>query len=352
VKIDMKILNEYVEAGKVNKQTHPSLPLSIYKYSRETVYTHAWDEITLRCRGVVLDEVGNVVINGFPKFFNHDESDGKVAYGMHKDMPYTITEKLDGSLIQVARWNGHLVITSSGSFTSPQAQKAKLFLEKYEHLIGEYNTYIFEIIYPENRIVLDYKDKQALTLLAVRNTETGLEFPLGHYEAQGFDVVKTVDMTLEHIEAELPRAEYINAEGYIAKFADGYRVKFKYSEYMRLHKIVSGVNEKFIWEALRDKVSFDDILSNIPDELYNFISNTRDGLLADYAVMEFEAKEKYELAIKLPTRKEQAQWVMSNEKKLSALIFSMLDSRDYSDKIWKMLEPKNITRTGMGETND
>jgi len=349
MKVDLVRLHEEVEAGNVNVQRHSSLPLSIYKYSKQAVYTRHWNEITLRCRGVVLDEESNVVVNGFLKFFNHDEQDGRSGYEMHKDFPYVVTEKLDGSLIQAAKYRGELVVTSSGSFESPQALRAKEMINP--SLIEEGKTYVFEIIYPENRIVLDYGDKVSLTLLAVRDTDTGHEFLLDEYEQ--FDRVKSVNMTLEEVESDLVRADYINKEGYVVRFADGFRVKCKYHEYMRLHKIVSGVNEKYVWECLRDKVDFETNLGNIPDELYDFIKKTKADLLAKYADIESQARNVYEYVNRsFPTRKDQAKEIMTNFKSVSSIVFAMLDKKDYSLTIWKMVEPEVSFRRGMGESNE
>ncbi len=36
-------------------------------------------------------------------------------------------------------------------------------------------TYLFEIIYPENRIVIDYGDSDDLILLSIINNETGFD---------------------------------------------------------------------------------------------------------------------------------------------------------------------------------
>jgi RNA ligase len=61
VVFDIDILNDYIEKGLVVKNDHPTLPLSIYNYSRTTQYEGKWDNITKSCRGLILDREGNVV---------------------------------------------------------------------------------------------------------------------------------------------------------------------------------------------------------------------------------------------------------------------------------------------------
>ena len=73
MKYNLKVLEEYIDKGLVVKQNHPTLPLSIYNYSRTTQYDGMWDDITLNCRGLVLDNEGNVIAKPFPKFFNYEE---------------------------------------------------------------------------------------------------------------------------------------------------------------------------------------------------------------------------------------------------------------------------------------
>src|SRR5690606_13701381 len=73
MKYDLKLLHSYIDKKLINVQLHPTLPLRIYKYSQECVFSRAWDEITLNMRGTVLDEKGNLISNPFPKFFNLEE---------------------------------------------------------------------------------------------------------------------------------------------------------------------------------------------------------------------------------------------------------------------------------------
>ncbi len=335
--VDLTKLQEMVDAGMVRGQRHETLPLTIYKYTQQAVYSGTWNEITLRCRGVVLDDEGNIVVNGFTKFFNHSEPMGSAVYAARKGMPYEVTEKLDGSLIQAALWNGNPIVTSSGSFTSPQAAEGRKWISPA--LLKEGLTYLFEIIYPGNRIVLDYGQRDTLVLLALRDTATGEEVDLEL--DSNFEHVKAVRLTLEEIEQDLARADFIDKEGYVVRYADGARVKMKYAEYMRLHKIVAGVNEKFVWEALRDGVDLEASLKGVPDELFNFVQTTAFDLRKQYRELEARADDAHFEAKHFQTRKEQAAHLMAKHKEISVLVFCLLDGKPVAPKIWKLLEPEN-----------
>jgi len=364
MKIDLIKLNEEIALGNVNKQVHPSLPIFIYKYSQQCVFSRTWNETTLLCRGLVLDEQGNIVINCMPKFFNHSESDGIQGYENRKnsDMSYVITDKMDGSLIQATKRNDKLIVTSSGSFTSPQAMKAYDWLTmdgtEIFPFIKEGFTYIFEIIYPQNRIVLNYGDKESLTLLAIRDTDTGhessvagAEFTKEVMEKWKIETLKPVDKTLEEIELEAKQDTFINKEGYVVHFADGYRVKVKFDEYMRLHKIVSGINEKYIWECLRDGVDIETQLVNVPDELFEFVKKAKAKFQSEFKKIEYMAVSLNQSVSVFNSRKEQAAWLLKHYKTEAPIVFCMLDGKNYSSKIWNMIEPEfKPGLMGMGES--
>ena len=71
---------------------------------------------------------------------------------------------------------GNLVVATPGSLNSSQALWAKI---SYGNIIlhwlifPEHLTFIFEAIYPENRIVVDYGEREDLILTNIRNKQTG-----------------------------------------------------------------------------------------------------------------------------------------------------------------------------------
>ena len=54
-------LNTYYDNGLLYKQTHPTLPLTIWNYTEKVQFEDLWDEVTLMCRGLVTDNDGNFV---------------------------------------------------------------------------------------------------------------------------------------------------------------------------------------------------------------------------------------------------------------------------------------------------
>lgn len=349
MKINLEELNKDIEEGWINFQTHPTLSLKILKYSPKTAYSGEWTDLRKKARGLVIDSEGNIVANSIPKFHNHSEIQGLEILEKNKNLKYEITDKLDGSLIQVALWNDNLIITSSGSFTSPQALKAKSYLEYWKagYTFQKGNTYILEIIYPENRIVLNYGEKESLNLLAIRNTETGEELEFGECYFQ--EVVEKVDKKIEDILLELGREDYINKEGYVVRFENGDRVKFKYKKYVELHKIVSNLSEKSIWESLSSDGNPELSLEGIPDEIFDWVKKTCMGFRNEFKEIEALILNAKNYVDKIETRKEKAVLILESYRYIRGPLFMAIDGKDYSKAIWKMMKPSSSVKFGRGE---
>jgi RNA ligase len=165
-----KIL-QLVQEGWISAQEHPDGSLFLFNYTQKTQYANFWNSDTLNCRGLILAADGTVIARSMRKFFN---------YGQWLPMPGThivsVAEKLDGSLGVGFRHRGEYHIATRGSFVSDQAQWATEWFRKNAinpEGLDDSLTYMFEIIYPENRVVIDYKGQSGLWLIGARSKEFG-----------------------------------------------------------------------------------------------------------------------------------------------------------------------------------
>ena len=319
------ILQDYV---KVNK--HPEHDLYIYNYTQNAQFERVWNEITINCRGIILDANNNIIARPFPKFFNLGEMENQIL----PDTTFEVFDKMDGSLGILYWMNDAPFIASRGSFSSDQSDKGNEMLHgKYKDswpLLDKSKTYLFEIIYPENRIVLDYGKSEELVLLAIIDTQSGEEFPLediGFPTVQKFDGVKDIK-TLSALNQN-------NKEGFVIKYANNFRVKIKFEEYIRLHRIITQISNLNIWEFLKDNKPFDEILEQVPDEFFNWVKQTKADLERDYKIIEDKCRTDFKI---LETRKETAFYFQTCP--YPKVLFSMLDEREYSEIIWKLIRPK------------
>jgi RNA ligase len=335
-------LNKYHNDGLLYKQTHPTLPLTIWNYTPAVQYGEKWDDVTLQCRGLVTGTEGNVVARPFKKFFNLEEN---------KHTPtseFEVFDKMDGSLGIMFKYNGEMVCATRGSFTSDQSKWMTEFAQKYNYqdIIVEGFTYLFEIIYPENRIVVNYDGQERLVLLGIINTETGEELP--HNELfEGFDVVKKYDGVRDY--SELKGKVEQNSEGFVVRFSNGDRMKIKGDEYLRLHKIMTNVSTTGVWELLSNGGDINEFLKDVPDEFYKKVKDYADLLkYGFYRVSEDCGKShhyfrygKYSDREIEPTKKQFAEHVMNHgHPPYRAVMFAMWDGKPYDKLIWNVLKPE------------
>ena len=343
---DLNILNEYIEKGLIIKQVHPTLPLSIWNYSRTCQYDRLWDEVTLNCRGLVLDNEGNVIAKPFPKFFNYEEHTSE-------EIPnelFEVYEKMDGSLGICFYYNGEWHMTTRGSFTSEQAIKGRDLLNKYKYkYLPTDCTYLFEIIYPENRVVVDYGTDEKLVMLASIQTNTGKEYDIYNegYDELGFELVMKYNTFGEGFD-ELKKEISNSKEGYVICFKNGMRMKIKGDEYVRLHKILTNFSTTDIWELLRTGGNMNEFLERVPDEFDKWVKMTISDLKYAYFQVSERAGKlhdgfrygKFGDVDPEPTKKQFAEFVMKQAEVLRPVMFAMWDKKPYDDIIWKLIKPK------------
>lgn len=330
------LIHDQIVQGYIRAQTHPYLPLEILNYTPKAAYTRNWNEATLMCRGLIIDSDRNIVARPFPKFFNWGEwsADKQTEYLNHSA---TIQEKLDGSLGILYYWDGDWAVATRGSFSSDQAQKATKLLMEMDtaDIPTEGVTPLVEIIYPANRIVVDYGDREELILLGALSIPTGQRLVTPWWHGPKVDQLSgpTIDdfTQLEHRP---------NAEGFVVIFDDGEMVKLKHEEYVRLHRILTGTNSVRIWEALQDPATMGLLMERVPDEFYEWVETTARLLRAEYDRIESDAKLLYDATKYLLdiSRKDFAMTVKDFDE--SDIVFKMADGKDYAPNIWKRIKPE------------
>ena len=331
----LDILEKYYNDGLLHKQIHPIKDLTIWNYSPKVQYERLWDEITIQCRGLVTNSKGEIVARPFKKFFNYEE---------HKpeDIPnedYVVYEKMDGSLGILFNYENEWIMATRGSFTSPQAIKGKEILSRHDiSAWRKDNTYLFEIIYPENRIVVDYKGEEKLVVLGAIHTETGEEIPdssLFWTQDSGFEVVmtyKTWGESYDLLKEEISK----DREGYVIKFKNGFRMKIKGEEYKRLHKILTNISNRDIWEYLKDNKPFDELLDRVPDEFNDWVKETVKDLTVRFENIDNDYNDVFN-SINTINRKDFAESAKCYPH--SSILFAMYDGRPTHKIIWKILYP-------------
>lgn len=337
----LNILEKYYEEGLLIKQTHPVKDLTIWNYTQKVQYEKLWDNITIQCRGLVTNSKGIIIAKPFTKFFNFEEH-------TVDDIPsesFEVFEKMDGSLGIVFYYQGEWIVASRGSFTSNQSLvgtdmfKTLSIVRNYPTTGLNHNwTYLFEIIYKENRIVCDY-DFEGLILLGAYDTNTNTEINYNELKKHVslFDDVKLV-RKYDGITDYNTLKDKIGGdrEGYVVRFQNGFRMKIKGDEYIRLHRIITNISNRDIWEYLKEGKPLDELIEKVPDEFYNWVKNTVKDLQYKFDTI----KESVEIEFKeLINKKEFAEKIIDNPNK--SFLFKRLDSysNQLNEMIWDSIYP-------------
>lgn len=352
--LDENKLCDHINNRVINTQHHHYAPLTIYNYGQKAQFDGIWDDVTMKCRGLIVNEsTGDVVARPFRKFFNlgtawRPETNFE---NLPAFLP-EITDKLDGSLGVLYRIGSMCAIATRGSFASDQAAWASAWYSK--HLAKaewpEGWTPLFEIIYPDNRIVVKY-ETEGLFLLACVNIETGEEMThLGLTNlawTNSCGLVKRFDKTLVEVREE----NTPNAEGYVATWhkvgEPPLKIKIKFVDYCRLHRLLTSISPKEIWRMLKDGESFAELYDNTPSHYQEWVNFWKNGLQAEFGRIEQKARVIWE-SCTLPkdgADKEQRKalaefFTMGDRKTVSGVLFKMLDGQPYDEVIWKMCRDK------------
>ena len=335
-----------IDQKMIRVQKHPLADLWIYNYTEICQFARCWNSVTMQCRGLILDGSGNVVARPFQKFFNYEELQPS---DIPTDLPFEIFEKMDGSL-GILYWIGdEPFITTRGSFSSDQAIHASALVNKRfrELRISKRDlipnaTYLFEIIYPENRIVVDYGNEDNLYLLAVVDNESGKDYR--RIPSIGFPVVKRYSIG-EKSFSQLQEMNINNAEGFVLRYDNGFRLKIKFEDYKRLHKVISGLSNSVVWEHLLND-TIDELVKIVPDELYTWLSETIGTLTCKFTEIEMLCIKEYK---PFENRRDAAEYYKT--KTYPHILFKILDGKDYTKDIWKLVKPK-FEKAIIGGTNE
>lgn len=330
-----KDIEPYIEKGLISMQTHPDAPdFAIFNYTQECQFSRAWDWVTIQCRGLILNLVtGEIIARPFPKFFNYEEhiAKGEQVPGYEPQK----FEKYDGSLGILYWLHGKPWIATRGSFTSDQALWATAWLRaNVQEDLPLDHTMLFEIIYPANRIVVNY-DFSGLVHLATLDTKTGHQI-FRPYTPKGIRVVEEHGGPLE----ALRTGARANAEGYVLYWPiEGLRLKIKHAEYVRLHKLVTGLSKLAIWEHLSEGKPIQELINDVPDEFFNWVNTVSEEMVHEYNGIAFGASTITEEVRLFETRKEQAEYITKNAAH-PGVVFAMLDDKEWQKVVWRLVRPR------------
>jgi RNA ligase len=329
----------------------------VLNYTPKAVTTE-WGKTLRRCRGLVYSDDLEIQSHGFEKFFNWgDPKSGPLPEGTPR-----VFEKSDGSYLSVFWYKNELVVNTRGSFESDQAKWANDWIRShFTKKICSYSerelSFIFEVIIPEDRKVVDY-DYSGLVLLGAVDRD-GKEYSpecAEHYVSTWLKDYKVVkEYAYEDLET-LQAKNIPNEEGYVCTWyqpeGPAFRVKLKFEEYKKLHKLIFNTNSWSIWELTKEGKCVTLILEGATEEIKSWANKLAKDIKQDHDAM----KTAYTRAFRsintlvngacfgLDVSEKERRKTFAFYAKLYAhpeLLFTLMDGRmdKFDSQVWELCKP-------------
>ena len=103
-----------------------------------------------------------------------------------------------------------------------------------------------------------------------------------------------------------------------------------------------------VTKALKNGDDVLELLKDVPDEFYDKIKSYVQHLKYGYFQISEDAGKKFDGMMygkyndkePIEDRKEFAEWVLTQPKHMSGILFRMFDKKDYSEIIWNLIRPE------------
>jgi len=193
----------------------------------------------------------------------------------------------------------------------------------------------------KNRIVVDYGPREELVLLACIDTQSGNEIDISK-----IDWPHKVNKYPFKDYNNLKDLNWNNSEGFVIRFKNGFRMKIKFDNYVKLHRIMTEMTPKRIFEAWESGIPVSENLEDVPDEIFDEIKEWESKFEKEYGYINLEVYTNLvyckngleDINSNRETRKLFAERALKTE--YHGIMFGMLDGRDVHKAICKEIYKK------------
>lgn len=273
--VDAVDVTSLVESMRQNKYIQEKRfdHISSFNFTPKAFYDRAWDEQTIKARGLFIDTESNkVVARAYEKFFNINER-SETKFGVLKNVlrfPVMAYVKENGflGLVSYDHKTGGLFIASKSTPNGPYANNLReIFYQQVQNIeaVKEYlknnnATMVFECIDPENDPhIIKYESRKLVLLDIVENDPTFKKRP--YFDVD--DVATMLKLECKHLAyilsdwqsfcdwySEVTSKDYMYKgsfiEGFVLEDFDGFMVKLKlhyYNTWKHMRSVVDAVNQ-------------------------------------------------------------------------------------------------------------
>jgi RNA ligase len=207
-------------------------------------------------------------------------------------------------------------------------------------------TAIDEIVYPGNRIVLDYGALDA-------------NLPLGEVDNKsGLIIWRPLSTLVEGKPAFMSLAEAIalpipdDEEGYVLDILDEYlnvvdHLKLKGDRYKELHAAIFGLSERAVWEQMQAG-TINEFLEALPDEVQGWAGDVCNRLWKEHDALWWRVLAAHSglyTGLQLGfSRKDAALYLKQNYPDVMSPVFSLLDGKEErkAEWLWNQIKPGHV----------
>lgn len=333
------------DAGNVYRNVSPCGNYVLFNYRPNVEYDNLWNDTNVWCRGIIFDNnTHQIAAVPFRKFWNVGQKPETSEENLSALGKPVVMSKEDGSL-GILFWNLYerkWQVATRGSFTSDQAVWATDWIQKQSKLTDEFlsvgETHLFEIVYPENKIVANYNGFEGLIYLNTvvwEVTDNSCYYSFGGAKNEIVQHIQDNCRTvrLYNFSDFAKMREQLSTftkddEGFVLQFRDGTMAKMKAPEYLRVHKIRSSLTIENVADLVIATGDFKSALEQLPDEFWGdylpaitAFEKAVMQTLGSAAVLEINTHG-------METRKEKAAYILANcTEDVRRAAFLMIDGK-------------------------
>jgi hypothetical protein len=205
-------------------------------------FPSGWTPVLRQCRGIVFYAPERYPLaRPFPKFFNYGDNPESTDL---PDGPVAAMDKEDGHLAIIYRdQDRRITMTTRGSFKSSTGEIGRQMLaslvreQGWDGTYPDQTTLLAEMIHPETHVIRKYGGKPHFRLVGafVNSISHDLDYAelyaLGKQLGLRVAKLRTFASVTE-LRKHMKDPTVKNREGFVARFSNGVRVKFKYVTYL------------------------------------------------------------------------------------------------------------------------
>lgn len=297
-------------------------PYYLLNYSPEAMYSKDMTGVEKACRGLVIREDGKIMALCMPRFYNLGEPQCPPL----PNEPYTVWEKVDGSLVIWFHDGEKWRCNTRGAFENEYTEFASHWWREHVDFrgISAKFTVMTEACLDSDPNPRAVHHEEGLYLVAVRDNYSGKDLlPIAGWFTSGFKHPKLGVGNLDKLIGEGASRE--GTEGWVIRFDSGFRVKIKTAWYLRMFRAVTNLTPKHIRELMLE--AGENWIDEFPDDLRPEAAAIQQELETRYQEELQRIYGAYSKIAGIESRKDYALKVTGDYPELAGWLFALRDDK-------------------------